>query len=136
MASNTDTCKACWQADWSKCCLCQTDMKESLSCPLANPSKKASDGYSLFERNIPQFHPVNQLPIEFDPAKLEDDNGINATPRKNKAQYHESCQLPFNSTKLQTGKCSTPSALGDERRSSKMPERVRHMGDSNPECFL
>lgn len=137
MASNTDTCKACWQTDWGKCCLCQTDKKESLSCPLANPSKKASDGYSLLARNIPRFHSLNQLPIKLDPAWLDDGSGIDATLRKNKVQYRESCRLLFNNTKLQRAeKRSTPSAPGDESRGSKIPRRVRHTEDSNPECFL
>lgn len=97
----------------------------------------ASDGYSLLASNILRFHSLSQLPIKLDPERLDDGSGTDATLSKNKVQYRESYQLLFNNTKLQRAeKRSTPSTPGDESRNRKIPWRVRHKGNSNPECSL
>ena len=90
-----------FHTDWAKCCLCQMDRKERLVSPCSNPYKGADDGYSLLARNIPRFHSVNQLPIKLDPARLDDGSGIQETLKANQAQYHASCRILFNNTKLQ-----------------------------------
>ncbi|KAJ8372701.1 hypothetical protein AAFF_G00277700 [Aldrovandia affinis] len=41
------------------------------------------------------------MPIVLDPARLDDGGGIEETLRRNKAQYHQSCRLMFNNTKLE-----------------------------------
>lgn len=89
-----------WHTDWDKCCFCQTDRKEDLTSPHTNPSKSVDDGYSQLGRNISRFLSVNELPIKLDPARLDNGSGIEGTLRKNKAQYHSSCRLLFNNTKL------------------------------------
>ena len=97
MTSNTKP----WQTDWDKCCLCQTEKKEDLTSPFANPTKRIDDGYSQLGRNIPQFLSINKLPIKLDPVRLDDGSGIEETLRKNEAKYHSCCRILFNNTKLQ-----------------------------------
>ncbi|KAJ8387355.1 hypothetical protein AAFF_G00157320 [Aldrovandia affinis] len=41
------------------------------------------------------------MPIVLDPARLDDGGGIEETLKRNKAQYHQSCRLMFNNTKLE-----------------------------------
>ena len=89
-----------WKTDWSKCCLCQEVKKEDLKSSRANPARRGEDGYMSLARNVPLFHSMNALPIKLDPARLDEGSGIEDTLRKNKAQYHESCRLLFNNTKL------------------------------------
>lgn len=139
MASNLTSASTSWQTDWSKCCLCQTKKNESLTSPHTNPARRIEDGYSLLSRNIPQFHSINQMPIKIDPTRLDDGSGIEATLRKNQAQYHESCRLLFNNTKLQRAeKRSAPAGGGDESSSSstssKIPRRIS--GAKKIECFI
>ncbi len=133
MASNTKS----RQTDWAKCCLCQVDKKERLISPLLNPTKRVDDGYSLLGRNIPRFHSVNQLPINLNPARLDDGTGIEETLRTNKAQYHDSCKMLFNNTKLQRAeKRLMPATDKDEssNSSSKVPRRSQV--PERAECFL
>ena len=44
---------------------------------------------------------MHDLPIVLDPARMDEDVGIEETLRRNKAQYHQSCRLMFNNTKLE-----------------------------------
>ena len=113
------------------------DTKECLISPHSNPTKAADDGYGLSVRNIPQFHSVNQLPIKLDPARLDDGSGIQETLKTNHAQYHASCRILFNNTKLQRAqKRKRPTGDGDESNSSS--NKVPRRGPTPPkaECFL
>ena len=132
MASNSKS----WNTDWAKCYLYQMDTKECLISPRSNPTKGADDGYGLLAKNIPQFHSVNQLPIKLDPARLDDGSGIKETLKTNQAQYHVSCRILFNNTKLQRAqKRKRPTGDGDESISSnKVPRRSSTR--QKAECFL
>ena len=135
MAMDMKSNSKSWHTDWDKCCLCQEHKKEDLRSPHTNPAKGVDDGYSHLARNIPRFHSINQLPIKLNPARLDEGNGIEETLRKNKAQYHESCRLLFNNTKLQRAeKRSTSATATDDSTSSKIPRRVRD--PKATECFL
>ena len=123
-----------WKTDWTKCCLCQEVRKEDLKSPQANPARRGEDGYMSLARNIPLFHSINALPIKLDPARLDDGSGIEETLRKNKAQYHESCRLLFNNTKLQrTEKRSSHVGTNDEGGRSKIPRKVH---EAKTQCFF
>ena len=77
------------------------------------------------------------MPIKLYPARLDDGSGIEKTLRKNKAQYHVSCRLLFNNTKLERAeKRSAPAADRDEKSSSssKIPRRTPDPKKS--ECLL
>ena len=39
------------------------------------------------------------MPMILDPARLNEDDGIEVTKRRKQAKYHMSCQLMFNNTK-------------------------------------
>ena len=87
------------QTDWNKCCICQNQkMGEQLKSPPARRVKH--DGYSMLATNIPLFKEMNQLPLIFDPSRLDEGSGIEGTLRERKAKYHQSCRLLFNNTKL------------------------------------
>ena len=113
------------------------DTKECLISPRSNPTKGADDGYGLLARNIPQFHSVNQLPIKLDPARLDDGSGIQETLKTNHAQYHASCRILFNNTKLQRAqKRKRPTGDGDESNSSRNKVPRRGPTPQKAECFL
>ena len=131
MASNS------WHTDWAKCCLCQMDTKECLISPRSNPTKGADDEYGLLARNIPQFQSVSQLPIKLDPARLDDGSGIQETLKTNHAQYHASCRILFNNTKLQRAqKRKRPTGDGNESNSSSNKAPWRGSAPQKAECFL
>ena len=97
---NMDTLRSKLQTDWDKCCLSQTEKKgEDLKSPSSGSIQQY--GYSMLATNIPLFKAINQLPIIFDPNRLDVGDGVEATLRKNQAKYHQSCRLLFNNTKLQ-----------------------------------
>ena len=55
----------------------------------------------MIATNILLFHAINEMAIVLDPARDENCGGIEETLRRNKAQYHQSCRLMFNNTKLE-----------------------------------
>ena len=113
------------------------DTKECLISPHSNPTKGADDGYVLFSRNIPQFHSVSQMAIKLDPARLDDGSGIQETLKTNHAQYHASCRILFNNTKLQRAqKRQRPTGDGDEINSSSNKVPRRGPTRQKAECFL
>jgi len=58
----------------------------------------------MIASNVPLFQAISELPIIFDPSRLDEGDGIEETLRKNHAKYHQSCQLMFNNTKLERAK--------------------------------
>ena len=127
------------KTDWSKCCLCQEDKSnEKLVSPLSKFQRKQDcAGYSNIAQNVPLFHAINDMPIVFNPARLDEGDGMEVTLMQNNAIYHNSCRLLFNNTKLeraQKRKRITPSTLGgasevyDKRQRTSDPPRVQ--------CFL
>ena len=88
-----------WKTDWTKCCLCQEDRDEELNSPPTRYAMK-QDGYSMIGKNIPMFQSVNEMPIKFDPARLDEGSGVEDTLRANKAKYHQSCRGLFSNTRL------------------------------------
>ena len=121
-----------WQTDWTKCCLCQQDKKEELKSPPSS-YKPEQDGYSNIAANVPLFQAINALPIILDPARLDEEEGIDQTLRKNEARYHQSCHLMFNNSKQQRAQKRTSSVTEvDSPNPRKMPRR--NLIPS--ECFL
>ena len=90
------------KTDWNKCCLCQEDKSdETLISPLSTFQRKQDySGYSNIATNVPLFYAVNDMPIPFNPARLDEGEGIETTLIHNKAVYHNICRLLFNNTKL------------------------------------
>lgn len=120
-----------FQTDWSKCCLCQADKKgEELKTPPIHYSCSSdNDGYKMLAMNVPLFHEINQLPIIFDPKRLDEGDGIEQTLRKNKAQYHQSCRLLFNNTKLERARKRAASTPGP---SEEVQTKMRRTTIGNP----
>jgi len=76
------------------------------------------DGYSMIGKNIPMFQSVNEMPIKFDPARLDEGSGVENTLRANKAKYHQSCRGLFSNTRLARAQKSSQSKL--QYRSRKL----------------
>ena len=126
--------KSKWKTDWSKCCLCQEDTGEDLKSPPKSYSPQY-DGYRNITTNVPLFKALNALPIMLDPARLDEGGGIEETLKRNKAKYHQSCRLMFNSTKLERARKRMSSAdSSSEERSSKI-QRTK-IDPKQLVCFL
>ena len=127
------------KTNWTKCCLCQQDTEENLVLP-KRKLNKTDAGYSNLARNIPIFYSLNAMPLGLDPARLDDGDGIEETLRKNDAQYHKSCKLLFNNTKLQRAQKRTSilSELSSDPEegccTSKLPRKSHDQ--KAIECFL
>jgi hypothetical protein len=52
---------------------------------------KGNDGYYMIASNITLFQAINQLSITLDPIRLDEDDGIEETLRRNNAKYHQNC---------------------------------------------
>jgi hypothetical protein len=123
------------QTDWNKCCLCQTEKKgENLKSPPTHYScSKGNDGYYMIASNITLFQAINQLSITLDPIRLDEDDGIEETLRRNNAKYHQNCRLLFNNTKLERARKKEASS---EISSDDGQSKVRRTTMAGLVCFL
>ena len=94
-----------WKTDWTKCCLCQEDRDEKLTCPTRYGIEQS--GYILVGKNVPMFQSINEMPIKFDSALLDEGSGIEETLRANNAKYHQSCKRLFSNQKLEQAKINS-----------------------------
>lgn len=86
------------KTNWERCFICQQVTKEKLS----QPSRECDfTAYDTFARNVPLFHKINALPVLLSPTRLDEGDGIKSTLTRHRAQYHTSCKLMFNNTKLE-----------------------------------
>ena len=73
------------QTDWKKkkCCLCQKDnTNEALVSPSIHNVLQL-DGYVMLATNVSLFHELDEMPMIFDLAMLNEDGGVEATLRRN-----------------------------------------------------
>ena len=59
------------------------------------------DGYTMIATNVSMFHKMCEMPLTFDPARLDEGGGTESRLRRNVAKYHTSCRRMFNNTKLE-----------------------------------
>ena len=79
--------------------ICQEDNEKPLTCPLKSKRKDVGSGYSSLAENLIKCNQLGELPFHLE--RLDNGNGIEMTMMTNSAQYHQSCRLKFNNTKLQ-----------------------------------
>ena len=89
------------QTDWTKYCLCQKKKKNENLTLSPTHYVPEHDGYTMIATNVPLFHEMCEMPLTFDPVRLDESGGIEATSRRNVAKNHFSCRRMFNNTKLE-----------------------------------
>ena len=72
--------------------ICQEDDEEPLTCP---KRKDVGSGYSSLADNLIK---LGELPFSLE--RLDEGNRTEMTMINNEAQYHQSCRLKYNNTKL------------------------------------
>ena len=80
--------------------LCQKDIPEELRCPADVKRSIKGIGYKTLADNLFGFRKIDSLPNTIDLARLDDGDGVEATFQRNRAKWHDSCRLEFNSTQL------------------------------------
>lgn len=55
----------------------------------------------MLGKPIPLFHVLNVLPIPLDIWRLNYEEGIEITMKKENGKYHNKCRIKFNNTKLE-----------------------------------
>lgn len=83
---------------WKLCVVCQEEKAEPLTCPSKSKRKDVGSGYSSLAEKLIEFNELGQLPIQLE--RLDEGQGIEMTVVANNAQYHQSCRLKYNNTKL------------------------------------
>ena len=130
------------KTDWTKCVICQTVTTESLQCPGESkcPDAGAGFGYSTLASNITRFNEFGELPVDIKVGRLDDGNGIEAAFLENKAKWHKSCHIKFNSTKLHRAekrKPATSECDPDSATSNKYTRQSnRHEVQTRDVCFF
>ena len=81
------------------------------------------DGYVMISTNVPLFHEIGEMPITFDPARLDDGSGIEATLRQSMAKYHKSCRVMFNNAKLDRARKRRSTVEGSEPQEKQAKQR-------------
>ncbi|KAJ3591197.1 hypothetical protein NHX12_009144 [Muraenolepis orangiensis] len=72
------------------------------------------------------------MPIVLDPARLDDGGGIEGTLRRNKAQYHQSCRLKFNNTKLERA----TKRRAESAQQAQCQTKLRRTSLKSQTCFI
>ena len=113
--------------DWSKCIICQTVKEEQLQCPAKGSVNPASGkGYSTFASRIKRFDELYALPVPIDIQRLDEGKGIELTLVENEANWHKTCHMKFNASKLHRAEKAVE--CPDERKSKRFTRQ------NNPEC--
>lgn len=97
--------------NWKLCAICQEETSEPLTCPSKSKRKDLGSGYSSLAENLVEFHELKQLPFQLE--RLDEGQGIEMTMITNNAQYHQSCKLKYNSTKLKRAEKRALKSEGD-----------------------
>ena len=105
------------QTDWSKCILCQKNTTESLHCPDESKHNTQGAGYKTIAGLLEDFNTAGCLPRTITLSRLDDGEGVEATLRKHRAKWHDSCRLQYNRTKLQRAEKRKTSVEGEDFRS-------------------
>ena len=84
--------------NWKLCMICQEDDEEPLTHPSKSKRKDVGSGYSSLADNLIKFNQLGELPFSLE--RLDEGNGIEMTMINNEAQYHQSCRVKYNNTKL------------------------------------
>lgn len=84
--------------------------------------------------NVPLFKEIGEMPLMFDPARLDEGSGIEATLHQNMAKYHRSCRVMFNNAKLERARKRRSKVEGSEPQEMKAKQRC--MSHDNEGCIF
>lgn len=77
----------------------------------------------MIASNVPFFEEIGEMPLMFDPARLDEGNSTEATLRQNMAKYHKSCRVMFNNAKLDRARKRRSTVEGREPQEMKAKQR-------------
>ena len=66
--------------NWKLCVLCQVDTKAALECPARSMRPTFGSGYKSLAEHLMQFQSLGHMPMGIDINRLNDGDGIEATP--------------------------------------------------------
>ena len=84
--------------NWKLCMLCQEEKAEPLTCPSKSKRKDVGSGYRSLAEKLNEFNALGQLSIPLE--RLDEGQGVEMTMVANDGQYHQSCRLKYNNSKL------------------------------------
>ena len=88
------------KTDWAQCVICQKNTEETLQCPAESKRTDVGAGYKTLADNIVRFRQLECMPLAINLERLDEGNGIEETFLSQRARWHKSCNVKFNSTKL------------------------------------
>lgn len=115
---------------------------ETLTKPDQSKRKDIGSGYSSLAENLIKFNELGELPGSFHLEILDDGHGIEAAMVEHGAQYHQTCRLQYNNTKLQRAQKRALKKEGqsDEEQSVGKRTRARSRSSSthnvSESCFF
>lgn len=124
--------------DWEKCIICQENTSDVLQYPADSSRSDAGVGYVRFEENFTRFKELGALPVKIEAERLDNGSGISNTLLVNKAKWHKSCNLKFNSTKLERAEKKSRSNDATEIPSTKKYTRLSapYVSSAKDVCFF
>ena len=116
--------------NWKLCIICQEEKDEPLTCPMNSKRKDLGSGYASLSENLIEFEKLGKLPFSL--RRLDEGPGIEQCMVDNAAQYHHSCRLKYNNTKLQRATKRVLCANSEDTYSTERKRRkLRSMA---PDC--
>ena len=89
-----------YQTYWTKCVLCEKDIREELRCPEDAMRSIKGVGSEKLADNPHRFSNIRSFPMTIDVAHHHDGDIMQATFQHNHAKWEYSCRLQFNSIQL------------------------------------
>lgn len=86
------------EIDWEKCCLCQKDISEPLTCPAKKPVQKNRNlGYVTLGANLEKLKTFNYiLPSGVKVNDMDEGHGVQETLKNRADKYHKNtCARKF-----------------------------------------
>ena len=114
--------------NWALCVICQQDRNETLTDPMLMKRKDAGGAYMSLAESLLKMNELNELPRNIQTEKLDEGKGLEADLVVNKAQWHQSCRLAYNKTKVQWDEkraLKKSSSIGDDDTIAGPNKRTR-----------
>ncbi len=116
--------------NWKLCCFCQDPQDPKLVCPIKKPNDLS--GYKTLANYISLLKGHRKAPLNIDLRRLDDGYGIEETFITNKAQWHKSCRLIFQT---QTTRLTEKRTAEENNACDISPKKTRQNCDVSRKDF-
>ncbi|MGH0137981.1 UNVERIFIED_CONTAM: hypothetical protein FKN15_068919 [Acipenser sinensis] len=122
--------------NWELCVLCQKEAGEAVQCPAKSTKAPIDSTYKSLAGHLSQFQELGHMPMDIDPERLNDGDGMEATMMTDLAGWHKTCRLKFNQRKLELQRKSREERKAGTSSAVHTLSKHGNIDLTEPICFL